>query len=221
MKNKTQPPENGIYVYCVIRTPGETKNFGNIGFGGKEVYTIDYKEFSSVASVAPLKKYDMENEKEIETHQNVVKMVMMEHSVIPVAYGMVFKSRKLVLASMKVAQKAMKKTLNVVEGKVELGIKILNQQGQASQLDTGSCVEEFEKELGKLSSDSKKLTLFSKRLLMNTAYLVEKDRVDAFSDAVEALETKYKPLNIQYSGPWPAYNFVDIKILSKQQEGGR
>lgn len=221
MKHKSRPMENGVYVYCVIRAPGEAKSFGNIGFGGNEVYTIDYKEFSSVASVAPLKKYDMENEKEIETHQNVVNEVMKDNSVIPVAYGMIFKNRKLVLASMRVAQKAMKKALKVVEGKVELGIKIISQQEQTGRPEAGPFIDEFEKELGKVSSDSKKLKLFSKRLVMNKAYLVDKDRVDTFSDSVEALKSKCKVFNVQYSGPWPAYNFVDIKILSKHREGRR
>ncbi|WP_440955504.1 GvpL/GvpF family gas vesicle protein [Methanosarcina sp. Mfa9] len=222
MKKKGQSPKkNGIYVYCVIRgdppsSQDEVRSFGEIGFGGKEVYTLAYRDLFAVVSEAPLKEYNMDNEEEIEIHQNVVNTIMREKAVIPVAYGMVFKNRKLVLASMKVAYKAVKKALKIVDDKVELGIKLIVPPGEKDLEASDLCVKEFEEMLGEIVSDSKQLKLFSNRLLMNTAYLVERKKMEVFSDMVEELSRKYESFKVHYSGPWPAYNFVDIRILSNK-----
>jgi len=214
--------ENGKYVYCIIKAQEEQKSFGNIGFQGKEVYTTRYKEFSPVVSDVLFKKYDLENEEEVKTHSYVVSEIMKKHSVIPVAYGMVFKNKKLVDISMRSGYKAMKKAMKIVDNKVELGVKvILPKDFDGGRQETEQCKSEFVKNLKQIAFDSKNLSLFSERLIMNASFLVEKDKVQAFSDEVERLKTKYDSFKFQYSGPWSPYNFVDIHILSKQRGGFR
>ena len=115
--------ESGRYVYCMIRSPGEKKSFGNIGFGGSEVYTLDFKDMSSVVSDSEMKKYEV-NDEEVEVHKKVIKQVMGEYSVIPVAYGMAFKNKKLVTIAMSAGYKAIKKAMKDVDNKVELGVKV-------------------------------------------------------------------------------------------------
>ncbi|RPJ75681.1 MAG: GvpL/GvpF family gas vesicle protein [Alphaproteobacteria bacterium] len=214
--------ENGKYVYCIIKTQEEQESFGNIGFEGKEVYTIKYKNFSPVVSDVFFKKYDLENEEDIKTHTHVVNEVMKKYSAIPVAYGMVFKNKKLVDISMRSGYKAMQKAIKIVDNKVELGVKvILPKDYDGDRQKSEECRSEFSKSLNQIAFDSKELSLFSKRLIMNVSFLVERDKVEAFSDEVEKLETKYDSFRVQYSGPWSPYNFVDIHILSKQRGGFR
>lgn len=51
------------------------------------------------------------------------------------------------------------------------------------------------------------------RMIMNAAYLVERPREQEFDDAVKALSRKYEDmLSFKYTGPWPPYNFVNIKL---------
>ncbi|MCC4769479.1 hypothetical protein FXV91_04490 [Methanosarcina sp. DH2] len=213
---------NGKYVYCIIKAQEEQDSFGNIGFQGKEVYTIKYKEFSPVVSDVPFKKYELENEEEVKTHTYVVNEVMKRHSVIPVAYGMIFKNKKLVDISMRSGYKAMRKSIKIVDNRVELGVKVILPQDFDGDLQKAEqCKSEFLTDLKQIAFDSKDMSLFSKRLIMNTSFLVEKDKIEAFSDEIERLETKYDSFKIQYSGPWSPYNFVDIHILSKQRGGFR
>lgn len=214
--------ESGKYVYCIIKTQEEQENFGNIGFQGKEVYTIKYKDFYPVVSDVLFKKYDIDNEEDIRTHTRVVNEVMKKYSVIPVAYGMVFKNKKLVDISMRSGYKAMQKAMKTVDNKVELGVKvILPKDHEVDEQIVKECKSEFLKSLKQIAFDSKDLSLFSKRLIMNTSFLVEKDKIEVFSDEVEKLETKYNLFKVQYSGPWSPYNFVDIHILSKNRGGFR
>jgi hypothetical protein len=51
------------------------------------------------------------------------------------------------------------------------------------------------------------------RMIMNAAYLVERAREQEFDEAVKGLSRKYEDvLSFKYTGPWPPYNFVNIKL---------
>ncbi|MGQ0561914.1 MAG: GvpL/GvpF family gas vesicle protein [Gemmatimonadota bacterium] len=51
------------------------------------------------------------------------------------------------------------------------------------------------------------------RMIMNAAYLVDRSREQDFDEAVKALSRKYEDvLSFKYTGPWPPYNFVNIKL---------
>ena len=51
------------------------------------------------------------------------------------------------------------------------------------------------------------------RMIMNAAYLVDRSREHEFDEAVKALSRKYEDmLSFKYTGPWPPYNFVNIKL---------
>ncbi|TFH53456.1 MAG: GvpL/GvpF family gas vesicle protein [Methanothrix sp.] len=220
---KDVPETLGKYVYCVIPFPiKERKSFGNLGFDAREVYTMDYRDLSPVVSDVAYRDYAVD-EPEVEVHRNVVEQVMQGHSVIPVAYGMAFKSKKLLQVAMSAGHQAMQKALPVVDGKVELGIKVflpkdLEPMNSAQKED---CSADFLQSLLAVSSDNKKLKLFSDRLILNSTFLVDKSSMDEFSMQVGRLKEKYHEMKVQYSGPWPAYNFVDIHILGGKRRGFR
>jgi Mg2+ and Co2+ transporter CorA len=51
------------------------------------------------------------------------------------------------------------------------------------------------------------------RMIMNAAYLVERSKEQDFDEAVKTLSRKYEELlSFKYTGPWPPYNFVNIKL---------
>lgn len=51
------------------------------------------------------------------------------------------------------------------------------------------------------------------RMIMNAAYLVDREDESEFDAAVKTLGRKYEDvLTFTYSGPWPPYNFVNVKL---------
>lgn len=51
------------------------------------------------------------------------------------------------------------------------------------------------------------------RMIMNAAFLVERARERAFDERVKEISHKYEDvLTFKYTGPWPPYNFVNIKL---------
>ncbi len=209
----------GKYVYCVISADGERKNFGNSGIADTgEVYAFPYKEFAAVVSDSPMKEYEARDE-HIKAHEEVVRKILDEEgTVLPVAFNMVFKDKRTLLVTMNKARKALRKAFETVDRKVELGIKAILTK-DAIKTKKGEFVKNFESDLlktldGKFAS-LKRLDLFSDRLALNMAFLVDRAKIDEFSEAIESLHNRYDSLKIQYSGPWAPYNFVDIRILGK------
>jgi len=212
--------ESGRYVYCIIKSPGARKNFGKLGFGDEEVYTLDYRNLAPVVSNMAMKKFEV-NDEEIRYHDQVVREVMKEHSVIPVAYGMAFKNKKLLLVAMSAGYTAMTKALKVIDNKVELGIKVLIPKDTLSRDMLDRFRSDSLSRLTKRSAQWKELKRFSDRLLLNASFLVDQGRIDDFSEEVNGLKNDMPLMKVIYSGPWPPYNFVDIHILSKRRGGFR
>ena len=51
------------------------------------------------------------------------------------------------------------------------------------------------------------------RMILNAAFLVDRSGEKAFDEAVKELSRRYEQmLTFKYTGPWPPYNFVNIKL---------
>src|SRR3954471_11182143 len=51
------------------------------------------------------------------------------------------------------------------------------------------------------------------KMIMNAAFLVERNREAEFDSVVNRIARKYgKRLKFKYTGPWPPYNFVNIRL---------
>ena len=50
------------------------------------------------------------------------------------------------------------------------------------------------------------------KMIMNAAFLVERAREAAFDARVKTLGARYETLTFRYTGPWPPYNFVNIRL---------
>src|SRR5712692_42926 len=59
------------------------------------------------------------------------------------------------------------------------------------------------------------------KMIMNAAFLVEREKADGFDFKVQEIARKYEgKLAFRYTGPWPPYNFVNIRLkLERAGEG--
>jgi hypothetical protein len=58
------------------------------------------------------------------------------------------------------------------------------------------------------------------KMILNAAFLVEREREPEFDAAVKAIGLRHENLNIRYTGPWPPYNFVNIRLKLERATGG-
>ena len=58
------------------------------------------------------------------------------------------------------------------------------------------------------------------RMILNAAFLVDRDREKAFDESVKEISHRYEDLlTFKYTGPWPPYNFVNIKLKLEKATG--
>ncbi|ARI76456.1 GvpL/GvpF family gas vesicle protein [Halobacillus mangrovi] len=67
--------------------------------------------------------------------------------------------------------------------------------------------------LTKLSVSAKSNETLGEKMLLNGAYLIDRDKEEAFDKKVNDLHERWKgKVDFKYTGPWPAYNFINIKL---------
>ena len=53
---------------------------------------------------------------------------------------------------------------------------------------------------------------------MNAAFLVSRDQEAEFDTKVKAIGTSFPQLTFKYTGPWPPYNFINIRLKLERAE---
>ena len=239
------------YVYCIIEAV-EPLRFGPIGIGAdpSEVYSVHYKNLAAVVSDAPLQVLDATRENVL-AHERVNETVMREHTVIPMSFGTIFKTREDIVELLRSAAEAFGDVLNKMLNKLEFGLKVLWDRDQAIRE-----VEEEDEDISRLKkeiSGQKGPTYFARmqygrlidaalqarseryvadileqlrevsvasrinkpigdKMIMNAAFLISRDQEQAFDAKVKSIASKFDKLTFKYTGPWPPYNFVNIRL---------
>src|SRR5688572_26521059 len=57
------------------------------------------------------------------------------------------------------------------------------------------------------------------KMIMNAAFLVQRDSEAAFDAKVKEIGAYYDKLTFRYTGPWPFYNFVNIRLKLERARG--
>jgi gas vesicle protein GvpL/GvpF len=241
----------GKYVYCIIES-ADPLRFGPVGIGGdpSEVYTVHYKNLAAVVSDAPLEVLDSTRENVL-AHERVNETVMREHTVIPMSFGTIFKTREDIVELLRSAAEAFGDVLNKMQNKLEFGLKVLWDRDQAirevenededisrlkkeisgqkgptyfarmqygrlidSALQTRSerYVADILEQLREVSVASRINKPIGDKMIMNAAFLISRDQEQAFDAKVKSIAGKFDKLTFKYTGPWPPYNFVNIRL---------
>jgi hypothetical protein len=258
---QTTPAPEGKYVYCIIESK-EHRSFGPIGIGGRgdDVYTVHYDGLAAVVSNTPLQVYDPTREN-VFAHEQVNETVMREFTVLPMAFGVLFRTEDDILELLRGTYDALKDVLLKMGGKVEYGLKVnwdrerviaeledeleeisnlkeqITSRAQGStyfaRMQLGRLVENalsekadaFVHEIYASLRDAAVASRANKpigdRMIMNAAFLVERERETEFDTKVKEIAAKYEGrLSFKYTGPWPPYNFVHIRLKLERGEAG-
>jgi hypothetical protein len=241
----------GKYVYCIIDS-GDPLRFGPIGIGAdpSEVYTVHYKNLAAVVSDAPLEVLDSTRENVL-AHERVNETVMREHTVIPMSFGTIFKTREDIVELLRSAAEAFGDVLNKLQNKLEFGLKVLWDRDQAireveaededisrlkkeisgqkgptyfARMQYGRLIDsalqarseryvaEILEQLREVSVASRINKPIGDKMIMNAAFLISRDQETAFDAKVKSIASRFDKLTFKYTGPWPPYNFVNIRL---------
>ena len=195
-----------IYLYGIINN--EDIELDVKGLKNMPIKKIDFKDISALTSSYPTLKSVLKEEDAMR-HADIVKKIAEKTTIIPVSYGTVFENQEILRTILSKSYLASKQTLMLIDGKIELGLKVV--KNEFDDANNGVAVEILES-LNKLSIKNIKGDVFSERLLLNHSFLAEKNKFSEFSEEIAKLEQKHNDLKFVYTGPWPPYSFVNIKI---------
>jgi hypothetical protein len=241
----------GRYVYCIIRASNPMR-FGPIGMDDQspEVYTINFRDLAAVVSDVPIAPLDSTRENVL-GHERVNETVMRDHTVIPMSFGTIFKTRDDIVELLRSAYDAFADVLSKMQDKLEFGLKVLwdreeivriieqededihrskteisSQKGStyfarmqygrlidaALQQRSERYVAEFLQRLRDVSVASRVNRAIGDKMIMNAAFLVQREHEPAFDRRIKEIASRYDKLTFKYTGPWPPYNFVNIRL---------
>jgi len=245
------PVSRGKYVYCIIES-GEALQFGPVGIGADSaaVYTVHYRNLAAVVSDAPLEVLDSTRENVL-AHERVNETVMHEHTVIPMSFGTIFKTREDIVELLRSAAGAFGDVLNKMQNKLEFGLKILWDKDQAirevesededisrlkneissqkgptyfARMQYGRLIDSAlqsrsERYVADILNELREVSVASRinkpigdKMIMNAAFLISRDHEARFDAKVKSIASRFDKLTFKYTGPWPPYNFVNIRL---------
>jgi hypothetical protein len=248
---RQQPDGRGKYVYCIIQA-SEQLRFGPLGIGAEpaDVHTVNYRDIAAVVSDTPIEVHDPTRENVL-AHERVNETVMRKHTVIPMSFGTVFKTRDDIVELLRSAYDAFHDVLDKMQDKLEFGLKVLwdrdvmvkeiedqdedvrrlkqeisAQKGStyfarmqygrlvdaALQAHSEKYVAEIFEGLRDVSVASRANKPIGDKMIMNAAFLVSRDKEQAFDQRVKEIGARFDKLTFKYTGPWPPYNFVNIRL---------
>jgi hypothetical protein len=74
-------------------------------------------------------------------------------------------------------------------------------------------VNDIHEQLKSCSVASRSNKVIGDRMILNAAFLVDRKDEKSFDEKVKAISQQYDELlSFKYTGPWPPYNFVNIKL---------
>src|SRR5213082_1171869 len=246
-----QGEARGKYVYCIIQS-SETLRFGPLGIGADpaDVHTINYKDIAAVVSDTPIEVHDPTRENVL-AHERVNETVMRKHTVIPMSFGTVFKTRDDIVELLRSAYDAFHDVLDKMQDKLEFGLKVLwdrevmvkeienqdedvrrlkqeisAQKGSTyfARMQYGRMVDaalqaHSEKYVAEIFAALRDVAVASRankpigdKMIMNAAFLVSRDKEQGFDQRVKEIGARFDKLTFKYTGPWPPYNFVNIRL---------
>jgi hypothetical protein len=273
----------GLYLYCVReRTEGAT-TFQATGIEERrKIFTIIHGELEAVVSRVSLSRFPSREiqgkvledlnwiREKAMIHEGVIEEAMKGMngpvSVVPMRFGIIFKSKAGLKEILDRDSAKMKTLLNRIRGKEEWSVKIYlvdskryelavrekseeirskerniasMPEGMAyfmeeelnetilSEVNHGldKMMEDIFEELGKGAAESVKtrvldseMTGKTEKMVFNAAFLVRADEFDSFKMTLERIddELETKGLHLEYSGPWPSFNFARSDGLWKK-----
>ena len=132
MSNELEIPKEGKYIYGIIRN-SDPIDYGPIGMGKRadQVYGVTYNGITAVVSASPIIVYEARRINMI-THEKVLEEMMKQFTVLPVRFSTISEHNDDA-GILRIIEKDYKKfdeMLIKMEGKKELGLKILAKEAE-------------------------------------------------------------------------------------------
>jgi hypothetical protein len=226
-----------LYVYAIVDGPTFEPLSGE-GFEMADVTAISCGPFAAAVSElqTAVEPATAEN---VWHHEHVLEQLMQHYTVLPLRFGMICADASALTTVLQGATCGLVRDLECVRGKVEIALHIAgtaadelpeavagagrgaayinarvyrHRREQAREAEAAQLSELLRHRLDPDLKDVHCVPAPATGFLVSC--LVERDRVGAFTGALDRLQADYPYLDVVMTGPWPVYSFVATAPLT-------
>lgn len=237
---------NNLYVYCISYYRPDLERDTVTGHDNQPVFFIPYHELAACVSTTSLTSMEAGYER-LKCHEDMISGLMEKTDILPMRFSTICKSRESVTEMLRKYYDQFVSNLAYISGRIELGIKVFYKldfekedkkdkellkvpreymmkryerycERQSKIEESLSAIEKYHRGLKDIAVDSCYTKPLKNNLIFNASYLVEGEKKDSFDLAVEKMKEDNSAYKILYSGPWPAYHFVNI-VKEGEEDG--
>jgi Carbonic anhydrase len=180
-----------------------------------ETELIMVRELAAIVGASEYSALEASPER-VERYAAVVNAFAAAGPVLPVPVGVVFKSRDAVIRWLELHFVALSGALSFVENKVEARVHVWR-PGPAEDRESGSDLAAVAAESLRVLRRASTATVPLRTekitgIVLSAAFLVDQELWKEFAQAVKEQGSAAPNLRFELTGPWPPYDFVQMKL---------
>ncbi len=179
-----------------------------------ETTLLSVRDLGAIVTPAQYQRI-VPGERDLERHTTVLEGVAARHAVAPAPVGTVFRDRAALIRWLELHYHALHETLTFLDGRVVARVHVVRRNEQAPEDGTGLAGKAADVVKTLRAQAAAMVPLKTEHLtglVLSGAYLVERDKWDAFTSAVALAARGHDDLDVRLTGPWPPYDFVKLDL---------
>jgi len=177
------------------------------------VETVSLRDLIALVRRVPWARMSADTEG-IADYRRVIESAFNEQSILPAPFGTVFKSRDSLMRWMEIHYVSLLEGLGFVHDRASARVRLTPSRPDAvvefdtTVFDSLRFLKRHAVAYLTMTPDGKA----SEVPAADAAFLVDREKWSAFSDAVKEEQERLKDISIEQTGPWPAYDFVRLQF---------
>lgn len=196
---------SALRLYAVAALNGESRPLA------PDTSLVTYRDLGAVVGSSPYSRVQPDDD-EIMAQHRVVEQIFAHHAVLPAPAGIIFRNEDSLMRWMELHYAALADGLTFVDGRCVARLHIVDDETVEHEPDLKAVSAEMFRDLRREASASLPLKADDGSLEFSAAFLLERPRWEAFSNAVAEAARKHDGIKWKITGPWPAYDFVQLKF---------
>ena len=191
-----------LYVYGIVDSPGFDGTALN-GHDGASVFPVPYGNCAAVASNLSCREVAPEP-RSVWLHEQVLQALMRQHAVVPIRFGTIVTDAGVLRSE---SAQALPPGTRYLRARAERLRETIAGENAAGRLE-----RRLRRHLDRSADSAVWEPATMRSATLAASYLVERDAVPAFIDAIAAARARHPALHVSCTGPWAPYSFVTARV---------